>query len=51
VAVCMAKGACYGTLVYSYTEQCRAHWKLDKGVGKSLNFFKFIQVRDKREII
>ena len=47
----MAKGACDGTVVYSCTEQCRAHWKLDKGVGKCLNFYKFVQVRDKREII
>jgi len=47
----MAKGACYAIVVYSDTEQCRAHWTLDKGVGKSLNFCKFMQVMDKREII
>jgi len=51
VAECMAKGACYGTVVYSYTEQCRGHWTLDKGMGKGLNFYKFMHVRDKREII
>jgi len=48
VAECMAKGACCGTVVYSYSEQCRAQWKLDKGVGRGLNFYKFMQVREKR---
>jgi hypothetical protein len=51
VTECTAKEACYGTVVYSYTDQCRAHWKLDKGVGKGLNFYKFMQVREEREIL
>jgi hypothetical protein len=42
VAECNAKGDSYGTVLYSYTEQCRVHWKLDKGVGIGLNFCKFM---------
>jgi hypothetical protein len=47
----MVKGACYGTALYSYTEQCGAHWKLGKGLRMGLNFYKFMQVTGKCEII